>query len=232
MSTVVRSIELLLRKHWLWLLANLGAAWPFLWLVWDIGQGNLSANPIADITTRTGKPAIILLMLSLACTPVNILTGYSKVLTLRKSLGLFAFFYAILHFLVFVGLDYGFDLQFILSDTLLEKRYILVGLTALLLLIPLALTSTKGWMKRLGRNWKRLHQVVYLIGILAVAHFLWLVKASRLYEPLIYALILSFLLVVRLPPVRKFFVNLRRRKPAARTNPAERKSRPVATPST
>jgi sulfoxide reductase heme-binding subunit YedZ len=183
-------------------------------------------NPIADITARTGQPAIILLMLSLACTPVNIVSGYARVLTLRKSLGLYAFMYASLHFLTFVGLDYGFNLEFILGDALLEKRYIIVGLAALLILIPLAITSTRGWMKRLGRNWKRLHRLVYVAGGLAVFHFLWLVKATRLYEPLIYAVILTILLVIRIPPVRRLVVNLRRRPAPARPQP-QRKVRPI-----
>jgi sulfoxide reductase heme-binding subunit YedZ len=163
-------------------------------------------------------------MLSLACTPANILFGFSRAVTVRKSLGLYALMYASFHFLNFVGLDYGFNLRLILGDTLLEKRFILVGLTALLILIPLGITSTKGWMKRLGRNWKRLHQLVYAAGILAVIHFLWLVKAARLYEPLIYAIILSALLLVRVPPVRRYLTGLRR-TPATKARPAERKPR-------
>jgi sulfoxide reductase heme-binding subunit YedZ len=226
MTIFLSRAKRLLQKHWLWLAANAGALFPLAWLAWDYFQDNLSVNPIADITARTGQPAIILLMLSLACTPVNIISGYARVLTLRRSLGLYAFMYACLHFLTFVGLDYGFNLEFILGDALLEKRYIIVGLAALLILIPLAITSTRGWMKRLGRNWKRLHQLVYVAGGLAVFHFLWLVKATRLYEPLIYAVILTVLLVIRIPPVRRFFVGLRRRPAPARPL-HERKTRPI-----
>jgi sulfoxide reductase heme-binding subunit YedZ len=228
MTTLLHSSQQYVRKHWLWISANIGALIPLLWLVWDFAQGNLSVNLIDDITDRTGKAALILLMLSLACTPVNILFGWSQVLTVRKALGLYAFFYASGHFLNFVGLDYGFDVSFILGDALLEKPYILVGLGALLILLPLAITSTKGWMKRLGRNWKRLHQLVYGAGVLAVLHFFWLAKAAERLEPLLYGLGLTLLLIVRIPPVRRYLTGLRQRatKPPARTG--ERKPRSAA----
>lgn len=206
------------RKHWFWLIANVGALIPLTWLVWDFVRGNLSVNPIDDITSRTGTAALILLMLSLACTPANTLFGLRKALTVRKALGLYAFFYACFHFLNFVGLDYGFDLQMIWGDALLAKPYILVGLAALLILVPLAVTSTAGWMRRLGRNWKRLHQLVYLAGALAVLHFFWLARASERWEPLTYALILTVLLVVRIPLIRKFLIGLRQAR-AVRTAP-------------
>lgn len=217
-----------LKKNWLWLLTNIGALIPLALLIWDFTQGGLGADPVAEITNRTGKTAIILLMLSLACTPLNILSGYSQVLPLRKPLGLYAFLYASFHFLNFVGLDYGFELRFILNDALLKKPYILVGLTALIILIPLAITSTKGWMKRLGRNWKRLHQLVYVAGGMAVLHFLWLAKAAVRWEPLLYALLLTFLLVVRVPPVRKFIIGLRQGKGGSKTRSTARKPRPTA----
>jgi methionine sulfoxide reductase heme-binding subunit len=226
----VESIQQYVRKHWLWLLANVGALIPLTWLGWDLVQGNLSVNPIDDIIDRTGKGALVMLFLSLACTPANILFGFSRALTVRKTLGLYAFFYASFHFLNFVGLDYGFNLSLIFGDALLEKRYILVGLAALIILIPLAITSTSGWIKRLGRNWKRLHQLVYLAGVLAVLHFLWLAKAAERWEPLTYGVILTLLLVVRVPPVRRFFVSLRqRRMPAQKRTTAERKPRPTST---
>lgn len=213
------SITIYWRKHWLWVIANVGALAPLAWLVWDFAQGNLSVNPIADITSRTGKAALILLMLSLACTPANLLFGFRQALTVRKALGLYAFLYASFHFLNFVGLDYGLNLGLIWGDALLEKPYILVGLAALLILIPLAVTSTAGWMKRLGRNWKRLHQWVYIAGVLAVLHFLWLAKAADRWEPLLYALLLALLLMVRIPPIRKYLARLRQRKPAANASP-------------
>lgn len=207
------------KKHWLFWVANVGAAIPALWLAWDFWQGNLSVNPIADITTRTGKAALILLLLSLACTPVITLTGWRQPGTVRKSLGLWAFVYATFHLLNFVGLDYGFDLGFILRDGLPTKPYIVVGLLAFLVLLPMALTSTRGWQRRLGKQWKRLHRLVYLAGVAAVIHFFWIAKAADDWEPAIYGAILAMLLILRIPSVRKRAVALRTAgspRPAAR----------------
>jgi len=199
-----------LQKHWFWLAVNIAAALPLIILFWQWGTGNLSVNPIADLTVRTGKTALILMMLSLACTPANILFGFRKALTVRKSLGLWAFAYAAVPLWIFFGVDYRFDWGFILDDTLLTKRYIFVGLAAFLVLSPLAITSTRGWMRRLGRNWTRLHKLAYVGGALMVLHFLWLAKGGRI-EPFIYAAILPLLMVVRIPPVRRRVVQFRRR---------------------
>lgn len=202
-----------LRRHWLWLAANLAALLPLLWLAWDTWQGNLTINPIDDFTDRTGSGAIRLLLASLAVTPVQTITGWRQVGVIRKSLGLWAFAYAVLHFLVFVGLDYAFSLRFILEDGLPTKPYIVVGFSALLILLPLALTSTRGAMKRLGRNWKRLHRWVYAAGILAVIHYIWVAKLAA-GEPTLYAVILAVLLAARLPWVRSRLSTLRRKKAA------------------
>ncbi len=220
------SIRSYVRENWLWLLANIGSMAPLLWLLWDQLQDNLSINPIDDYTDRTGSTAIILLLLSLAVTPVQTVTGWRKVSTIRKSLGLWAFAYAVLHMLVFVGLDYGFSLEFILLDGLPSKPYILVGLSALLILLPLALTSTKGMQKRLGKNWKKLHRWVYAAGILAVIHFIW-VRKVPFGEPTIYAIILAILLIARIPTVRTWLSGLRP-KPAAKPAAAARKRPKVA----
>ena len=198
------------KKNWLWLAVNAAAAIPLLQMVVGYATDTLGVDPVATLTTRTGTAAIMTLVLSLACTPANMLFGWRKALTVRKSLGLWAFTYAALHMLVFIGLDYGLDWRFIWQDALLEKQYIFVGLTALLILLPLALTSTKGWMRRLGRNWKRLHQLVYLAGILAVLHYFILVKIDK-REPLIYAGVLALLLALRLPPVRRQVSRMRQR---------------------
>lgn len=220
-----------LKQHWFWIAVNGVALIPLLWLAWDIVLGNLSANPIDDITDRTGKAALILLMLSLACTPINTVFGFNKVLTVRKALGMFAFVYASIHLLIFVGLDYGFDLAFIFADALLSKPYILVGLAAFLILVPLAITSTRRWMKRLGQNWKRLHRLVYVAGVAAVLHFLWLAKAAEDYEPLTYGLILTLLLLVRVPVVRRAVVNLRQRVTGNRSStPIKAVNAPRRTP--
>jgi sulfoxide reductase heme-binding subunit YedZ len=183
------------------LLVHLGALVPLAWLVYDFLTDNLTANPIQNITLRTGKTALVLLILSLAATPANTLLGFREALKVRRALGLYAFLYAGLHFLIFVGLDYGFDLSLI-RGAILEKRFALAGLAAFLLLVPLALTSTRGSMKRLGKRWKSLHKLVYLAGVLAVIHFIWLVKAD-IREPLLFGAILAFLLALRLPVVRR-----------------------------
>jgi len=194
-------------RGWLSLLAHLGALFPLAWLAWDYWQGNaaLWVNPFQEVTLRTGKAALVLLILSLACTPANIVFGWRQALSLRKVLGLYAFFYVCLHFLIFV-VDNGLfgnriELGPILAATF-EKRFAYAGFTAFLILLPLALTSTKGWMRRLGRNWKRLHRLVYLAGVLAIVHYSWLVK-SDYRQPLLYGFILGLLLLVRLPRIRR-----------------------------
>jgi sulfoxide reductase heme-binding subunit YedZ len=203
-----------LKKNWLRILTHIGALTPLAWLIWDYWTDQLTVNPIQDITFRTGKPALILLVLSLACTPVNTLFGFRQVIPLRKPLGLYAFMYVCLHFLIFVGLDYGFD-PALLYEAIFEKKYALVGFATFLILLPLAITSTKGWMKRLGKNWKRLHRWVYLAGLLAVVHYVWLVK-SDIREPLIYGGIVVLLLLARVPALRRAMTHLRSRLTKAR----------------
>ena len=133
----------------------------------------------------------------------------SKPLPLRRPLGLWAFFYVCVHLLIFTVLDYGLDWQLI-AETVAEKRYVLVGFTAFLLLLPLALTSTKASMRRLGKRWKQLHRLVYLAALLAIVHFVWLVKAD-IREPLLYGAGLLLLLALRLSPVRRAVARLRGR---------------------
>ncbi len=190
-----------------------GAFIPLLWLAWDFWQGQtlLLINPFHEITSRTGKAALILLLLSLSCRPLNTVFAFKQVLKLRKPLGLYAFMYGMLHFLVFV-LDNGlvsnsFNLLAVYQATF-EKRYALAGFTALMILLPLALTSNQWSVKRLGKNWERLHRLVYLAGILVIIHFIWLVKAD-IREPLLYAAILVLLLGLRIPGVKKYISSLR-----------------------
>lgn len=169
---------------------------PLLALLWDGYSDALGADPVEEITHRTGWWALTLLMASLAVTPVRRITGWNRVIQLRRTLGLFAFFYATVHVLVYFGLDQMFSVEYIGED-ILERPYITVGFTAWLLLVPLALTSTRGWIRRLGKRWQLLHRLVYPAAILAVLHFLWLVKAD-LREPLVFAAILAALLGLRL----------------------------------
>ena len=213
----MQPIRQALQRRWLWLAVNVGALLPLPWMVWDVARGNL-VDPIDALTGRTGQSAIILLLLSLAVTPVVTLTGFRSLGAVRKSLGLWAFAYATLHLLVFIGLDYGFSLEFILKDGLQLKRYILVGLAALLILLPLALTSTKGWMKRLGRRWKQLHRWVYAAGVLAALHYIWVAKLTA-GQPALYASIVGLLLLARVPQIRGVLAGIGRRvrgkRPAA-----------------
>jgi sulfoxide reductase heme-binding subunit YedZ len=194
----------------LWqVLVHIAALFPLAWLIFDAATGRLSVNPIQDVEQRTGKYALILLTLSLWCTPANILTGWSPVTRWRKPLGLYAFGYAVLHFFTFVGLDYSFNLHFLWADVA-GKRYIFVGLTALLILLPLALTSTKGWQRRLGKAWRTLHRWVYAAAVLVIAHYVWAVKAD-IREPLIWGVVIAAGFLIRLPAIRAAIIARRGR---------------------
>ncbi len=197
-----------LKSNWFRVLIHIGALAPLAWILWHYWQGLFVVDPIREMTTLTGKSALILLMLSLAATPTYTVFGWKQVLRVRRALGLYAFTYAGLHFLIFVGLDYRLDLGLILQ-AIFDQRYVLVGFGAGLILLALAITSTRGWKRRLGKAWKRLHRLVYAAGILAVVHFLWLVKDAQ--EPLRYGLVLALLLILRIPRVRRTIVRTRRR---------------------
>jgi sulfoxide reductase heme-binding subunit YedZ len=195
-------------SHWFPLLVHIACLLPIAWLVIDAWQGNLTADPIRGAILRTGKIALILLVLSLACTPLNMIFGFSPALRVRRLLGDYAFLYVCIHFAIFLGLDYGFNFQLILDE--LTRPYAMLGLIAGLLLIPLAVTSFPPWPKRLGTNWKKLHSLVYVIDILAAVHYVWVVKQG-VVEPYIWMILIVFLLVLRLPPIRHalrgFFVH-------------------------
>jgi sulfoxide reductase heme-binding subunit YedZ len=189
-----------IRANWLRIAVHAGALLPLGWLLWAYSQDLFLVDPVREITTFTGQGAILLLLLSLACTPIVTLTGYKRVSRVRRALGLYAFVYAGLHFLTFIGLDYGFEANFI-QQAIVDQRYVIAGTSAGLILLALALTSTQGWQVRLRKNWKRLHRLVYLAGILAVVHVIWLSKDPS--EALHYVIILSLLLALRLPPLRR-----------------------------
>lgn len=169
---------------------------PLAWLLWLAVSDGLGANPIEALTRYTGGWALRFLLITLALTPLRHLANLPKLMTLRRMLGLYAFFYACLHVSVYFGLDQFFAWREILAD-ITKRPYITVGFTAFVLLVPLALTSTQNMMRRLGRHWKRLHRLVYPAAIAAVLHFIWLVKAD-LREPLIYAAVLIYLLGYRI----------------------------------
>ena len=196
------------RLHWLQVVVHVGALLPLAWLLWRASQGLFLVDPVREITTITGRTALALLLLSLACTPLNTITGYKPLLRLRRPLGLYAFFYASLHFATFVGLDYAFDFE-LLGEAIFDQRYVVVGFFAGLILLALALTSTKGWQIRLRKNWKRLHRLVYLAGILVAVHYMWLSK--DISEPLPYVIIIALLLVLRIPGIRRVVSHTRQR---------------------
>lgn len=171
------------------------ASFGFAHLAWDLATDGLAAEPVKDITHRTGWWALALLLATLAVTPLRRLTGWNPLIRVRRMLGLFAFAYATIHLLIYFGLDQAFSLAYI-GEEIAERPYITVGFTAWLLLLPLAVTSTKGWIRRLGRRWQALHRLVYPAAALGVLHFYWLVKADT-REPLLFAAILAILLGAR-----------------------------------
>lgn len=170
---------------------------PLLLLFWRIASNSLGPNPVEAVVHFTGLWTLRFLLLTLAVSPLRRLTGLSWLLRFRRMVGLYAFFYAVVHFTAYLVLDRALVWEEILRD-LTERPYIILGFVALVLLVPLAITSTRGWMRRLGRRWQQLHRAVYAIAILGVLHFLWLVKAD-LQEPLIYGALLGGLLAARLP---------------------------------
>ena len=184
-------------------------AWSgLIWLIFDLVTGNLSPNPIQDLEQRTGRHAIALLVLLLLCTPINTIFKWSEPLKRRRTLGLYVFMYATIHVIIFADLDYGLAWSR-LAQELFQKPRLIAGVIAFIFLIPLAVTSFDIWKKRLGKNWKRLHQLVYLIAPLVVLHYVWSKKGDLLslqgeiIKPLIYGLIIAIFLIFRIPPVRR-----------------------------
>jgi sulfoxide reductase heme-binding subunit YedZ len=188
------------RRRWLRAALFAAAAAPALWLAWAAARGGLGANPIETITHTTGSAALRCLLATLAVTPLRRFAGWHALAAQRRMLGLFAFFYASLHFLTWSLLDLGLDLEALVEDVA-ERPYVTAGFTAFLLLVPLAITSTRGWVRRLGRRWVLLHRLAYVSAGLAIVHYLWLVKAD-LRPPLAYGAVLALLLAARLPAAR------------------------------
>ena len=185
------------------LLALMPAVWLIWqgWLLYDYQDNALTANPIKYIHHYTGDWAVRFLLLGLALTPLRNLLGWTRLVKFRRMIGLYAAFYVLLHLLNFVVLDYYFDWAIILQE-IIKRPAITIGMVGATLLLPLAVTSTKGWIKRLGKGWMKLHRLVYLIAILAVTHNFMMVKAD-LQEPLFHALVLSLLLCYRIYGILK-----------------------------
>jgi sulfoxide reductase heme-binding subunit YedZ len=191
-----------------------GAWIPLAWLVWAYANHRLTVNPIQEAMQRTGKYALVLLVLSLACTPLNTLLGWRQVIKVRRALGLYAFFYAALHFLILSGWDYHFNFTLLWAD-LRGKLYIWVGVAAGLILLVLAATSFRTLQKRLGKNWGRLHRLIYLAGGLVILHYAWAKKGDLFHlrgdirQPLFFGLLVILLLVLRIPPIAQGIKRLR-----------------------
>lgn len=182
---------------WLWPAVVTGAAVPLLAILAGLFRATLGADPVAEALNDLGLLGLILLVASLACTPVKALTGWTWPIRLRKTLGLYGFFYASLHVLTYAGVDQLFDLRAIGKD-LWERPFILVGFGAFVLLVPLAITSTARMLKRLGfARWKRLHRLAYVAAVLGVIHFFLRVKKD-VTEPAVYAAVLGVLFAVRI----------------------------------
>jgi methionine sulfoxide reductase heme-binding subunit len=191
---------------------------PLVRLLHGFWTDDLTVNPIEHVTRELGETALVLLLASLAPTPLRIVFGLGWPLTMRRLLGLFAFFYVCLHFAVFVVLDHFFDWR-TMADDVVTRPWITVGVAALLLLVPLAATSTTAMVKRLGGvTWRRLHRLVYVAAVLGVLHYIWLAK-KVLVEPWVYAAVLAVLLGIRVVDALRRLVRRRRagvRVPASR----------------
>ena len=189
------------------LLVLINAAVPVTLLGWDAWHHRLGANPVNEAILTTGMSALVFLMLTLLVTPLRKISGWNWIISVRRMLGLYAFFYASLHFLIFFSLDRSFSVPGTLSE-MVKRKYLLVGITALLIMVPLAVTSTNAMIKRLGgKRWQALHRLVYIAAIAGVTHYYMQVKAD-VRKPLAFAAILTLLLGYRL------MVRLRRPKPA------------------
>ena len=168
---------------------------PLVLLIWGAFNETLGANPVEIMTRETGEWTLRFLLLTLLITPARRILSWPWLIKLRRLLGLFVFFYALMHFVTYIWFDQYFDLQEIIKD-IIKRPFITVGFAAFVLLIPLAFTSTNKMIRRLKKNWLKLHQLIYVIALLAVLHFIWLVKADYLM-PTVYGLILLVLLCYR-----------------------------------
>ena len=201
---------------WLRLGIHAIGLFPLGELIYKFFIHRLTVNPIQFIEQFFGRAALNMLVLTLAVTPIITITGWKKLIKHRRALGLYTFFLFALHFTTFMALDYGFDIRQIWVLTV-QKPFILLGTLAGFMLLALAVTSFKYWMKRLGKNWSRLHKLVYVIGGVAILHYALAVKGSlstlsgNIVRPLIMGFLVLFLLILRIPPVKKGVINLRKR---------------------
>jgi sulfoxide reductase heme-binding subunit YedZ len=199
------------------------AAWiPLIVLIIDALNDNLTFNPIQAATQRTGDTAIILLGLSLACSPLSTYAGWKDAIKLRRALGLYAFMYAAVHFFLFAVVDFGLQFDLIVPE-FLQKYYLWAGLPAFIILLALAATSFRRAMRRMGKNWKRLHRFIYLGAILVVLHLALVIKGDffrlggDVWKPIVAAILIGSLLIVRIPRLRRALLSLK--QPGTRAKP-------------
>ncbi len=201
---------------WLRIGVHLIGSLSLIMLIYKWQTNGLTFNPIQFIEQYLGRAAINMLVLSLAVTPLVTLTGWRRLSKHGRALGLYTFFYFSLHFLTFAVLDYGLDLREIFK-LMIEKPFIIIGSSAGFILLALATTSFKYWMKRLGKRWKKLHRLIYLVGALAVLHNALALKGSlttlsgNIVRPLVLGFVITVLLVLRIPPVKRWATSLRQR---------------------
>jgi sulfoxide reductase heme-binding subunit YedZ len=195
-----------LKERWLRVLTHVGALTPLVIWGWQAALGRFF-DPATALIGRTGTAALILLLLTLTCTPINLIFGFKRILRVRRALGLYTFAYVTLHLLTFAGLDYRFDPNQ-LGTAIVTQPYVLVGVAAFLIFLILAVTSTKGWQRRLGKRWKQLQRLIYLAAVLDIIHVMWLRK--NIWEPWPYLLILAVLLIIRVPFVSRSIKGARR----------------------
>lgn len=204
------------RFTWLQIIVHIGGWTPLAVITYGFFNHQLSANPIQAIEQNTGIHALTFLLYSLACTPISSIFGWHELTQRRKALGNYGFMYAALHVTTFFWLDYNLDLLAIWRDVG-TKWYIIIGLTAFLMLLPLAFTSFKYWMKRLGKNWKRLHKLIYILVPLVAIHFLLSVKgdlfhlSGNITRPVFYGSIALVLLTLRISTIKLGLMALRTR---------------------
>jgi sulfoxide reductase heme-binding subunit YedZ len=204
------------RFPWLQIAVHIIGWLPLALLIIYFFTDNLTVNPIQDIEQRLGRIAVYFLVATLAITPLYTVTGWKTVLPRRRALGLYTFFYASLHIMVFLGLDYAFNLSQIIP-LLFGKLYLIAGVLAFSLLLPLAVTSFDYFIRRMGRNWKRLHWLIYPAGLVVVLHYAWSLKGNiftlqgNIIQPLIWGLVILMLLILRLSPLRRWISSTRRK---------------------
>lgn len=202
--------------NWLRVGIHAISLFPLTELTYKTFANQLTVNPIQYVEQFLGRAALNMLVVALAVTPIITITGWKKLSRHRRALGLYAFFYVLLHFLTFAVLDYGLDFREIFALTT-EKPFIILGTLAGFLLLLLAITSFKFWMKFLGKNWKKLHKSVYLVGVLVILHYALAVKGSittlsgDIGRPILMGSIVLFLLILRIPPIKKWIINSRKK---------------------